>query len=78
MHAKPQLVNVAKWLEENGYEKGYGTFWNSNSVTFLTNGKLICGVYMVLIVLNLTSGCRRLLIMKNQRGQNFCTYWTKR
>lgn len=40
MHANPQLVNVAKWLEENGYEKGYGTFWNSNSVTFLTNGKI--------------------------------------
>ena len=40
MHANPQLVNVAKWLEDNGYEKGYGTFWNSNSVTFLTNGKI--------------------------------------
>lgn len=40
MHANPQLINVAKWLEENGYEKGYGTFWNSNSVTFLTNGKI--------------------------------------
>ena len=40
MHANPQLVNVAKWLEDNGYEKGYGTFWNCNSVTFLTNGKI--------------------------------------
>ena len=40
MHANPQLVNVAKWLEDNGYEKGYGTFWNSNSVTFLTNGRI--------------------------------------
>ena len=40
MHANPQLVNVAKWLEDNGYEQGYGTFWNCNSVTFLTNGKI--------------------------------------
>ena len=40
LHSNPQLVNVAKWLEDNGYEKGYGTFWNSNSVTFLTNGKI--------------------------------------
>lgn len=40
LHSNPQLVNVAKWLEDNGYEKGYGTFWNCNSVTFLTNGKI--------------------------------------
>lgn len=31
---------VSTWLVDNGYENGYATFWNSNVVTQLTNGKV--------------------------------------
>lgn len=40
MHADPQLVNIASWLEDNGYTKGYGSFWQCNAVTLLTDGKV--------------------------------------
>lgn len=40
MHANPQLVNVVKWLQDNGYKKGYGSFWQCNSVAFLSNGDI--------------------------------------
>lgn len=31
---------VSTWLVDNGYENGYATFWNSNAVTQLTNGRV--------------------------------------
>lgn len=40
LYANPQMVNIANWLEANGYEKGYATFWQSNVLTFLTDGKI--------------------------------------
>lgn len=40
LYADPQMVNIANWLEDNGYEKGYATFWQSNVITFLTDGKI--------------------------------------
>lgn len=40
LYANPQLENVAKWLKDNGYEKGYATFWQSNAVTYLTDGNI--------------------------------------
>jgi hypothetical protein len=30
----------AEWLVDNGYSKGYATFWNSNILTELSNGKI--------------------------------------
>jgi len=31
---------VSTWLVDNSYENGYATFWNSNAVTQLTNGRV--------------------------------------
>jgi len=31
---------AAQWLEANGYTEGYASFWNSNIITELTNGKI--------------------------------------
>ncbi len=31
---------VAKWLEDNGYTRGLATFWNSNIITELSDGKI--------------------------------------
>lgn len=40
LYANPQICNVVEWLQNNGYTKGYGTFWQSNVVTFLSNGEI--------------------------------------
>lgn len=40
LEACPELVNVAKWLTDNGYTQGYSTFWQGNSLTALSNGEL--------------------------------------
>ena len=34
---------VAQFLEENGYDFGYATYWNANIITELTNGKVEIG-----------------------------------
>lgn len=39
-HANPQLVNIAKLLQESGYKQGYATFWYAPAITFLTNGEI--------------------------------------
>ena len=36
---------AAEWLVENGYTKGYATFWNGNVMTELSNGVLDVYVY---------------------------------
>lgn len=40
LYGNPQMDNIAKWLEDNGYEKGYATFWQSNVLTYLTDGHI--------------------------------------
>lgn len=35
-----EILAPAKWLVQNGYTQGYGTFWNSNIITELSNGKI--------------------------------------
>lgn len=34
------LSSVGEWLVENGYSKGYSTFWNANVLTELTDGSI--------------------------------------
>ena len=34
------IEEVAVWLVDNGYTKGFATFWNSNIVTALSDGKV--------------------------------------
>lgn len=34
------LLNAAQWIEESGYSQGIATFWNSNVITGITNGKV--------------------------------------
>lgn len=36
----PERETAASWLVENGYRQGYATFWNSNVLTELSDGKL--------------------------------------
>lgn len=40
LYANEDTVNVANWLVDQGYTEGYATFWNSNVLTALSNGKL--------------------------------------
>lgn len=40
LYANAEFVNISKWLVENGYTEGYATYWNSNVLTALSNGKL--------------------------------------
>lgn len=40
MRANPNFINISNWLVENGYTEGYASFWNSNVLTVLSNGKL--------------------------------------
>ena len=42
LHAEgtASMIPAAEWLDENGYTCGYATFWQSNIVTELTNGKI--------------------------------------
>lgn len=35
-----KLQNIAEWLTELGYTQGYATFWNSNILTELSDGKI--------------------------------------
>lgn len=35
-----ELKNVVSFLQEEGYENGYGTFWNASILTELSNGSL--------------------------------------
>ncbi len=37
---KPALEDIAEWLVENNYKKGYATFWNSNCLVEFSNGEL--------------------------------------
>jgi len=39
-HANPQLVNIAKLLQDQGYKQGYASFWHAAPITFLTNGEI--------------------------------------
>lgn len=34
------LIPVINWLEENGYDRGVATFWNSNVTTELSDGRI--------------------------------------
>ena len=34
------LIPVISWLEENGYDRGVATFWNSNVTTELSDGRI--------------------------------------
>ena len=34
------IIEPCEWLEERGYTKGYASFWNSNILTELANGKI--------------------------------------
>lgn len=34
------LIPVIEWLEENGYDRGVATFWNSNVTTELSDGRI--------------------------------------
>lgn len=40
VRAKVGMKQVADWLLENGYTKGYGNFWDSNLLVELSNGQL--------------------------------------
>ena len=39
-HDRPGLVEVADWLHEQGYTRGYATFWQANVITELTDGAI--------------------------------------
>lgn len=39
-HGSKKLYEVAMWLEECNYDKGIATFWNSQCITEMTNGKI--------------------------------------
>lgn len=39
-HDRPGLVEMAGWLEEQGYTRGYATFWQANVLTELTDGAI--------------------------------------
>ena len=39
-HDRPGLVEVAGWLEEQGYTRGWATFWQANVITELTDGAI--------------------------------------
>lgn len=38
--ANTELKTIAKTLTENGYDKGYASFWNANILTELSNGQI--------------------------------------
>lgn len=40
LEACPELVDVSDWLVNNGYTQGYATFWQGNSLTALSDGRL--------------------------------------
>lgn len=40
LRANPKLDSISEWLVENGYTEGYATFWYSNVLTALSNGRL--------------------------------------
>ena len=39
-HGSPALETVAGWLEEQGYTRGYATFWQANVLTELSDGAI--------------------------------------
>lgn len=38
--ADAKLLEAAQWLDSNGYTQGYATFWNSNAVIEMTDGRV--------------------------------------
>ncbi len=52
VNQKEQISNAVEFLEENNYSLGYATFWNSNIMTEISNGK----VKTINITLNGISG----------------------
>ena len=45
MRIQPDLYPVALWLDQQGYDQGYASFWNGNVITEWTNGDIDMWVY---------------------------------
>ncbi len=39
-HENADILDITCWLQQNEYEYGYATFWNSNILTELSNGQI--------------------------------------
>lgn len=67
----PHLQNVCNWLVEEGYTRGYATFWNGNVLTEWSSGALEMWVVSDLNTLDLSQGLQEMAHREAPKGEVF-------